>query len=331
MKSKLKIYFAVGLVVALGLIGVALWFVRGAHTRLEEAHNGQEQRWLRTAAVFKKDPFPSNTNVRVLQDNVESIEQAFDALATRLAEGQAQPMDLSPGKFINLLHAKKGALHAAAASNLVAVTPSFEFGFEAYAERQIPWGGEVGRLTQQLQIIEALCRAMYDARVASITEITRETFERSTDGDRSPTPSAGGGRSIGFAAPAPSASGAKRAIVNEHAGLIPEGRTFGRFVFRLRFQATEMAVLAFLDHLSAHDMFIVVDHLSFDNGGTGVLPPIAYEVGPDGRPQPGGRRRARNERIVSGDVREQPTMVTMRLSVFQFRQPNGANGEESSG
>ena len=77
MKSKLFLYFAIGVVVALIGMGVSGYFAYSAKGEMEEAQDSRASAWGTLVKLHKENPFPNKDNVDSLKEDVRAYEDVF--------------------------------------------------------------------------------------------------------------------------------------------------------------------------------------------------------------------------------------------------------------
>jgi len=295
----------------------------------------------RQQQLFDRQPFPSPENIEREEENRAQIEQEFQKLLALLSEAQIEPVDQKPAAFSTQFWEVRRELLAQALERKIAVPPEFAFGFQRHMGGDLAPHPDVPRLTQQLMIVESLCKVLYAAKIDELKSVIREEFEGSAGAaveTAEAPPERTGRRGARSAAPTPAL--ADNPVVKE-AGLIPEGQLFGKMHFAFRFTARESVVFTILNHLAQHPMLVGVtrvDLASDDPAGsrapaavaTVEVPPPGQEEGDGGVtnapiPIPAADPMDRDQRIRYG--REPRLMVTLEVDVYRFRKDD--NGKRS--
>lgn len=290
--------------------------------------------------LYGHDPFPSVHNVRTERANLADMEEQLANLFATLKSGQIESVEQSPPKFSAEFWETRKQLYEKARKDGVisggGPKDSFGFGFERYMQGAMPLPQDVPRLTQQLQIVETLCKSLFNARITELSGIGREEFEGETSGGGAaaqPEPTAGGRTRRG---PKVTAVSASLNTVNRAAGIIPSDRSYTAWHFVFRFTAKEKALLDVLNGFARAPVFIVVTDMTLSSPEQGLArqSEAGAETTPARRggsamkapeaPAEGGRTT-----IVCGH--DLPLTVAMGIDVFQFAAPSasspGSSGE----
>ena len=266
--------------------------------------------------LLARNPFPSPENILQEQDNLELIRLEFAELSEVLRSGQVEPVQQAPAAFNAQFWKVKGDLMAQAKEKGVAIPADFAFGFLRHMTGFLPDHPDVPRLTQQLTIVQELCKVFYEARITGLHDLSREEFE-------------GGGTSAGGAGKIITLNNAGGGSANplvKEAGIIPEGGLFGKMHFVFRFSAREAVLRDVLNRLADHRMFIVVTRLELESGETTItkkqpLPgvdPQAVDETTGAVVKDAAKSLTREDRIVCGS-RDTPVAVTLEVDVYRFR------------
>lgn len=170
------------LVVVLGIVGVVLlavasvflwrgWSVyREIMGRLEDEHT-------QLVRLQTRSPYPSEKNVRTVQQNAEFMENFYKSVVERLRHVQVNPLSIEPADFPALLEKEIRRLSRRALQAEVVLPDDFTFGFGRYVRGEIPDSEDVGRLTVQLQQVVRLCDILFQAGISGLERIERQVFE----------------------------------------------------------------------------------------------------------------------------------------------------------
>ena len=238
-----------------------------AEDKLEAARNTLN-------SFYKKDPFPSRENVKVVNENISSMEQWMTDITDVAKRKQIDPAETrSPLVFANMLGKVKNGLMVKAQQHHVAVDKDFGFGFDAYVEGKPATPGYVPRLIQQLMIVNGICNVMISEGTAEIIAIEREQFEvgvaasssrssssrtthstRSTRSSRGRTPArnTAPGQKMRRAVSIPAGK------APEDAGEFSEEVLNSKMKFNFTVSAKEEAILDIINKLALAEMFIVI-------------------------------------------------------------------------
>lgn len=253
MLSRRKILI-VTLFIVIGLLflGAVGLVIRGFMAK-RDVEVQLEAKWADLDRLYHRNPFPSDLNLKVEQKNLDVINDEMRGLLTAMGQGQIESVNQSPPKFMAQFWETRTELKAQARSTGVALTggDDFDFGFSRHMAGNLPAPQDVPRLTQQLRIVQALCGVLYNARITELKGVGREEFEvDAAGGPTSRAAPAAGRRNQG--------AQASLNMTRVNAGLIPEGRLFGKWRFVLVFSARESALLNVLNGLARSPVFAVV-------------------------------------------------------------------------
>jgi len=125
------------------------------------------------------DPFPTKENIAVYEQNGVELKKWFNEILTSLAANQIEPVQKSPSAFMASLGEKRTQLHKLINDNGIKMPPDFDLGFKVYfmPSAPLPAPVDVGRLGQQLHLIERLLTVFIKAQPNEIVSIKREIFE----------------------------------------------------------------------------------------------------------------------------------------------------------
>lgn len=296
-------------VAAAVLLARSWWLFRRADTELKDKRG-------RLEALFAHDPFPSSENVAQEEKNLAVLEQEVENLLVALRQGQVEPVAQGPEKFIAEFWETRNRLLEKARETGVTVPNDFAFGFSRLMSGILPAQADVGRLTQQLRIVEGLCQALFAARIQELRGVGREEFEQSrAAGSEESAPPV---RTPASRRPEPGQVSLN--TVNPDAGLVPPDALYGKWHFILDFTAKESVLLAALNALARHPAFVVVTRMELTGDDKGVVRRAeAVKTARDRREAGETEAETRDMRIVCGQ--DVPVGVRLELDVYQFRPP----------
>ncbi|MBT3295575.1 MAG: hypothetical protein HN919_19060 [Verrucomicrobia bacterium] len=279
---------------------------------------------------YGRDPFPSRENVAREQENGKVLGRWLTGLSDSLREGQIPPIQTTPAQFLRLFSKKRDQLKALAAQSHTEVV-SDAFGFERYATSgTLPAPPDVSRLAQQLVIVDELCRVLFEGGATTLTRLRREEFESAGApvADRSGrTGRTGRTRRPNRALPAAASAGSRAWKVSHDAGVLKGKALHAHLRFGLDFEVREAGLMKIMNALAAHDMFAVVTLLQIEKTADDVNPPTASEGSSTTDATRGDVGPApRSQRLMSGQVLEQPMHVTMEIDVYRFAELTSGKG-----
>lgn len=310
MKAKPSIFFVVGALVAVVLIvGSALLLVSSVRQTAKTQRQLSSKR-SELDRIYKREPFPSKENVQRELDNTTVLREWYGKLVNEAGKGQLEPEERSPSTFMSLLGQTQRTLIAESKGE-GRLPENFAFGFDTYfgASSRLPDPKHVPRLTQQLKIVESLCRLLFAENVTSIKAIRRDQFEAPVEGEVREPP----------------AKGKKEAPAPAETDGIPEGALYGKLHFSIDFEVRESSLLAILNQLARHDLFMVVTRVEVAKQQDDVPKAVRPEAPPvaaptvTGTPPPAPEPLRRQERLICGVAVESPMLVTLDLDVYQFK------------
>lgn len=235
------------------LLGAAVFFL----IRFQSSYRSQKQELdsqrNRLASLNKRNPFPSEDNLEVLQSNTRQLEGSFSNLVNRLRNGQVEPLPLESARFPTLLARTASRIREGAAQANVLIPEDFYFGFERYADGSLPPADSVETLTVQIQMIESLVDLMYRSGVKSLISVDREELETQKTQNQPPSLDRRGSR--GREVPGTAAQGEEE----------DDSDLFSRQSFTLTFNAGDAAVWNLMNGLASNQMFTVIENLTLSN------------------------------------------------------------------
>jgi hypothetical protein len=346
--NRKTVMIAIAVVVAL-LVGVAGYLLYQGISRFGEAEEALNNAKLQLRRLYGVDPFPSDANIAIERKNESLLRDWTAELLRNLGAGQVEPVRSTPSQFARLLGQTRGELMAAAVEHEVQLPDpeTFGFGFARYFEEgsALPDPEAVPRLGQQLSIITAVCRMLFEAGVDRLESVERQAFEGETSAGPDVNVSVrGGGRSVSSRASlirrASSRGPGQQALAaSPDAGRLTEGDLFATLRFKIEMVLKADALLRFLNRLASDDMFVVVTdmHLSkpvedvLDMTGTAGISEAAARTSvagilasPVASSEPGDVTEIppRIQRLVSGPDIEVPMRVVIAFDVYRFQESN---------
>jgi hypothetical protein len=294
----------------------------------------------RQKQLYAREPFPSPENIERENSNLDRIREEFRKLLVLLSDSQAEPVDQKPAAFSTQFWKVREELLAQAHDRKIGVPPEFAFGFQRHMAGDLTPYPDVPRLTQQLIIVQEMCKVLYDAKIDELKAVIREEFEGDivAGTETGVTPVVPSGRRGAKSAPATVV--AENPVVKE-TGLIPEGELFGKMHFVFRFSARESVVFDILNKLARHPMLVVVTRVDLAAEDSAVSRQAAAAAPAEASPAPAEIAGApfppaparppaaevldRDQRIRFG--RESKLTVTLEVDVYRFRKED--NGKRS--
>lgn len=182
---KRNLFFVIGVVVALGLMGFAGFFL---FSQIKKDSEMQEQLGSQVAnykALHEKNPFPGQTNIQIARVDQKRIQAFLAEARTTFAPIQPPGKRIGPNdheSFSRLLlttvyHLQKEAVNAS-----VSIPTNYFFTFSAQSQKTIFAPGSIEPLTGQLAEITEICKILYAARINGIEGLRRTRVSKDDDG-----------------------------------------------------------------------------------------------------------------------------------------------------
>lgn len=180
MKQQKIILIGMGALAFLLVVGGGWRLVRSMSAAATELA-ARDATWAELQKLFNSNPFPSATNILVLQTDVRNLHEQEQAMIAGLRTGQIESEEPSPAVFIRRLEENVRDLQRQApiVEGARVVPDGFAFGFGRYLATGggMPSPVDVPRLTQQLKTIELLAGLVYESRMREWRGVRREEFE----------------------------------------------------------------------------------------------------------------------------------------------------------
>jgi hypothetical protein len=253
----------------------------------------------------------------------------MEGLSGALREGQIEPIQKTPAQFLRMFSQTRDELKAVAAKTKTSLADDFQIGFERYSAGSLPAPPDVPRLAQQLVVADQICRIIFESGATELSKLQREEFEAA--GAAAPAAAPAGGRVSRRRRGGPVAavsSGVGRSwSVSPRAGVLGDKDLYARMRFGVSFEARQDALLRIMNALAAHDMFAVVSLLEIEKTADDVTPPAtADEKAGDALGAELSEHPPRSQRLMSGDMLEEPMRVTMEIDVYRFAEFTSGKG-----
>lgn len=339
MKKAQIITLSVCAVGGIALLAAALVLFRYVH-RFNEASKALDKAKKQLAGHYQEPVFPSSGNVKQEQSNAEDLNRWFDQLEKALSTGNVNSSERSPSQFVGILERARAKLLREAQAAETELPENFAFGFERYAGTgTLPRPDDVPRLTEQLVLVNRVCKILFENRVKSIGLVERAGFEDTPAGGATPAtpvpveaPPPAGRRAVAgrgrasaqqSAAVAPPAAG--------QPGIIAGDALYGKYRFAFEFNAKESGLIGILNALTVSSSFTVVNLVRLAKDVPVLMPTsgMRTQPGPDAGVLPTGLPEAATlapviSRLgpnypVCGLEMEIPMRVRIELDVFKFK------------
>lgn len=166
-----------GVLVLVLVLGLGyLLFSAQSHYADRRMNLDREQQKLRN--LTNRIPFPADTNVVILSKQKAVFEEYLGDLLGALKQGQTPAGDLTRDRFRQLAEVKLRELTEEARKRNVVLPANFAFGFQRYAEGNLPPDDEMERLVDQFKSTAVLCDLLFKAGISELVAVERTVFER---------------------------------------------------------------------------------------------------------------------------------------------------------
>ena len=313
---KRNLFFVIGGIVALGLLGAAGYYIYASWAHNDKAFDDLTQVVQNLKSLNDEKPSPGNEKNNNIQNAKDQEKQLKEWLASSannfMSIAPIPPGQVTGANFSGALQNTLGQLRHEADAAGVLLPPKFAFSFTAEGDRMTFAPAGLGPLAEQLGEVATISRVLYAARVNALDGIQRV---RASDDDAS-------GQSADYIE--------ERPVTNELAIIEPYVVTFRAFTPELA------AVLA--DFATAKNAFVVkaVSVTRADNSGAGMpagggdqpspgMPPMMR--GPGGEfQQPPPAAAGMPPVAVKGGLqtvlKEQLLRVTLQVQIVKLLPPN---------
>jgi hypothetical protein len=318
------IIIGVGVVLGVACLGISVLFFKALSTSREAAMQ-RDSAYEELKSLYQAKVFPKQENVKRVKDDQKELEVWEASVSNFLAKSSIKADDLTPVRFKQALQNTVTSLASRKSATLKPfVTDDFKFGFDRYLGNSdsLPQTADVPQLAQQLHLVQAVVRELFDANITKLTVVEREVFEAGA-GERQP------GRPGSSRPPRPTPAfrlGQNTATATDVKGdgvppvlsslLTRQKMTFG-------FQAKPSALMSVINRLVAMDAFVVVSSVEFTKAQDAVLVAeerkkaivkALEESKAKGATAP-ATLEAR-DRLVTDPEREPPLDVTLSVDVY---------------
>lgn len=260
--KKHRILIIGGSIALVCLIGAGFLLVQ-LSSRYSDTAKALVKTQSRLTSLNHRDPYPSQDNVEILQDNLVVMREEVADLKTRLSAANVEVEKIEPAQFAPLLERTYNRIKQRAASLNVPVPGQGTYGYTEYAQGKLPEKRHVERLVRQAKIQEYLAGLLLDAKVSSIEMIQRTSFEGEAEPEDQPA-------NQRFArTPTPTRSANRSAIPETEPSPLYETERYS-----LTFTGREGAIWEAINQLSASPLFVKVVDVSLKNLGENLGKPV---------------------------------------------------------
>lgn len=318
MKRQQIVLIVCGALMAVLCLGAG-WFLISAMGARSAAADQRNEAYQELQKIYSSKVFPSEENIARVSEDQKALEAWLAAAAALVHKGDLQVETNSPAVFKQSLQSTVRALSAQpGALKGKAVDPAFKFGFDKYLgdSASLPDKENVWRLTQQLSVIEKICKELYAANIMSLESVQRETFDEAK-AEQPKEESGGGGRRRSRRDRQP-----ERSVAATPAS--GAGEFYSKQRYSFVFQARPAAFIEALNRLASMDLFVVVAETEFRKTDD---PLMKRDARKEKEPKAEGLSAAAEtdlskvshaERIVTDPELEPPVSVKLDVDVYSF-------------
>jgi hypothetical protein len=318
------IIIGVGVVLGIACLGISVLFFKALSTSREAAEQ-RDLAYEQLKSLYQAKVFPKEENIKRIKDDQKELEAWESGVSNFLAKSSIKADDLTPVRFKQALQNTVTSLASRKSATLKPfVGEDFKFGFDRYLgdSDSLPQTADVSKLAQQLHLVQAVVRELFDANITKLTLVEREVFEAGA-GERQPgRPGPSRPRSPGVV----SRPGQNNSTATDGKGdgenpvlsslLTRQKMTFG-------FQAKPSALMSVINRLVAMDAFVVISSVEFTKAEDAVLVAeerkkaivkALEEAKTKGAAAPAALEV--RDRLVTDPEREPPLDVTLSVDVY---------------
>ncbi len=316
MKRHQIVMLICGVLMAVVCLGAG-WFLFSEMMAKNAAAEARNQNYDELQRIYSAKVFPSRENTERLKEDQQALEKWLITASNLVHKSDLQIEAKTPAVFKQTLQSTVRALSAhPGAINGKIVSSGFNFGFDKYLGESdsLPSKENVDRLSQQLTIIDMICKELYTANILALERITRDAFdEQQVSADQPKQEDQSSRRRRRRDDP----DGAKASVAN----VSNAGENFSKQRFTFEFQARPAAFIQALNRLAAMDLFVVVAEAEFRKTGDPLVDKRASKKkggAAEGEGVTDPAKLTHVERIVTGPELEPPVRVKLDLDVFSF-------------
>lgn len=187
---KRNLYFVIGSLVALALMGGGGWYFYSKLKANNEVIDKLNEQYSKLQELINQKPHPGrppqSDNIALaqeqqkqLRDFMQKTRQAFQPIPPIPEEPKVSDQD-----FSSALHHTVDQLQKQATNSGVTLQPNYAFSFAAQINQMRFAAGSPNALSAQLGDVKAICDVLFQAKINSLEHVRRERV--STDDDRGP-------------------------------------------------------------------------------------------------------------------------------------------------
>jgi len=318
------IFIGVGVVLGVACLGISVLFFKALSTSREAAEQ-RDFAYEQLKSLYQAKVFPKEENIKRIKDDQKELEAWEASVSNFLAKSSIKADDLTPVRFKQALQNTVRSLASRKSATLKPfVGEDFKFGFDRYLgdSDSLPQPTDVPKLAQQLHLVQAVVRELFDANISKLTVVEREVFEAGA-GEKSP------GRPSPSRPPRPTPAyqtgqtSATAADVKSDAVSPVLSSLLTRQKMTFGFQAKPSALMSVINRLVAMDAFVVISSVEFTKAQDAVLVAeerkkaivkALEESKTKGAVAPAALEA--RDRLVTDPEREPPLDVTLSVDIY---------------
>ena len=321
MKRQQIILIVCGSLMAVVCLGAG-WFMFSAMGAKNDAAEARNQAYKELQGIYSSKVFPNDENIARVKQDEKALELWLGTASNLVHKGDLHVEKETPPSFKQKLQSTVRSLSAHPGSvNGKVVANGFNFGFDKYLgeSASLPMQEHVDHLTQQLVIIDMICKELYAAKIMALEKVEREAFEEQGTVQKAQEDT--GRNNKRRRRDEPAGHAVKAAVASRPS---PSSDSFTKQRFSFVFKARPDAFVDALNRLAAMDLFVVVAETEFRKTDD----PLTKREGKkkDKEDAAAGTAAAavdpatvpHAERIVTDPELEPPVSVKLDIDVFSF-------------
>jgi hypothetical protein len=184
---KRNLYFLIGSLVALALMGLAGWYLYSKWQLNNDILSGLDEQYAKLKRLYEQNPHPGSgkiDNIKIAKDQQQELRDYIGKTRPYFQPcppiPQPESGKLTSQEFSSALSRTIDQMQRDAAKASVALPPndsknnSYSFSFAAQKESLAYLPGSLAPLSQQLGEVKAICAVLFAAKVNSLDNLRRE-------------------------------------------------------------------------------------------------------------------------------------------------------------
>lgn len=316
-----KIILIIVLAVAVLACGAVSWLLIKSIRDKSAAKEQRDSDFAALTKIYKNKVFPSPENIERVKADQKDLEEWLGSISEQLHKGDFPEVKLTSATFKQRLQGTVRELSKQPGiKNGKVVSADFHFGFDQYLgeSNKLPKPGDVPRMTIQLDMIDQVCKQLFDAKILSLDAIQREAFDSVAVAEQPQQSRAPSRRRRRPSNKNRQRNAPQRTTVANQVQ-IPDGLVT-KEEFTFEFTATPEAFVAALNELSSMDLFVVIAECSFAKTGDQLEKMVQKpKTGVDGVAVKKLSDMDRYERTITDPASDPPVSVKLVLNVYSFK------------